>query len=305
MGSGYIYAVIVGLWALVLIPVWLRSHDRTGEVRQIDKYRAAMTSLSGREYRSSGGSKPSAQHPRETAVRNTHDSDVMDEWHEPTAAELAATRRRLVMAVLAGLMAGAIILALLDVLPLWFLLLPAALLGGFGLISRQQALAAESRERREHERHASHQAQRERELASAPQQQRRYATTSTVRPADTSSELPEVRRAVHPTEAQLAREVDRGWEATNAPLPTYVSAPRASRIPRVIDLTHTGDWGGEAMVEEARRVQAADTFSKDAVFDQFSAGIDDDAFFDQLAAETHGRRSADFFDQSAPRAVND
>ena len=40
-------------------------------------------------------------------------------------------------------------------------------------------------------------------------------------------------------------------------LPTYVTAPRATRMPRVIDLTTPGAWTGAAMVEQARTTLAA------------------------------------------------
>jgi hypothetical protein len=45
------------------------------------------------------------------------------------------------------------------------------------------------------------------------------------------------------------------WQAEPTMLPTYVSAPRASQVPREIDRASGGDWGGEAMVSAARRMR--------------------------------------------------
>jgi len=282
MGSGAIYAVIVALWALVLIPLWLRNHDRSGEARQIDRYRSALSTLSPAEQ----------SHGREERQVSARASSDDDDWHEQTPAELAAARRRLVLAVLAGLVAGALILVLLGVAPLWFPLLPAALLGGFGVVSRRQAALAEERERRERRAEAPRQREAERqERRQAPQ--RRYSAA----PATAGADLPEARR----TERDA---VTSGWEPVSAPLPTYVSAPRASRVPRVIDLTHTGEWDGQAMVDEARRTLDG-AARGDRAMQELDRAIDDDAFFDQLAGETRGPRAVDFFDQEAPRAVND
>ncbi len=46
------------------------------------------------------------------------------------------------------------------------------------------------------------------------------------------------------------------WEAVPQTLPTYVSAPRASAVPRGIDRAHPGEWTGEAMVETARAMRS-------------------------------------------------
>jgi hypothetical protein len=50
-------------------------------------------------------------------------------------------------------------------------------------------------------------------------------------------------------------EEDGSWQAVPTTLPTYVSAPRASQVPREIDRVSGGDWSGEAMVSPARRMR--------------------------------------------------
>ena len=39
-------------------------------------------------------------------------------------------------------------------------------------------------------------------------------------------------------------------------LPTYVTAPRASAVPRGIDRSRPGEWTGEAMVETAQAMRS-------------------------------------------------
>ena len=283
MGSGVIYAVIVGLWALVLIPLWLRNHDRVDESRSVDRYRNAMSSLTG------GGDAES--------------------WStEPGPAQVAASRRRLVLALLGLMLAGSLMMVLAGVLPLWFMVLPGGALAGFALVSWQQSQRLEAVARREASRNL---ARREHPARGRATDQVRAtprpAPGTQPRRALVHDDLPEVRRTRDVRDRQEVQAPDpERWEAVNAPLPTYVSAPRASRVPRVLDLTHTGEWSGEAMVNEARRIQESDTFSKHYIQEEIAGALgDDDAFFDQLSAEANGPRRAGFFDQDAPRAVND
>jgi uncharacterized membrane protein len=47
--SAVILAVIVVMWAVVLVPMWLRRHDAASETRSADKFSAAMRVLSRRQ----------------------------------------------------------------------------------------------------------------------------------------------------------------------------------------------------------------------------------------------------------------
>ena len=46
--SAVIYAAIVVMWAVVLVPMWLRRHDTTTESRSVDRFSTAMRILSRR-----------------------------------------------------------------------------------------------------------------------------------------------------------------------------------------------------------------------------------------------------------------
>jgi hypothetical protein len=45
-------------------------------------------------------------------------------------------------------------------------------------------------------------------------------------------------------------EADRAWEPVPVPLPTYVSAPRAPRSVRIIDLTAPGAWTSGRLADQ-------------------------------------------------------
>ena len=42
------------------------------------------------------------------------------------------------------------------------------------------------------------------------------------------------------------------WQAVPTTLPTYVSKPRATSVPRGIERAHGGEWNGQKMVSAAR-----------------------------------------------------
>src|SRR3954467_13586532 len=46
--SAVIYAAIVVMWAVVLVPMWLRRHDAATESKSVDRFSTAMRTLSRR-----------------------------------------------------------------------------------------------------------------------------------------------------------------------------------------------------------------------------------------------------------------
>src|SRR5258708_16606840 len=47
--SGVIYAIIVGAWAVYLVPMWLRREDELNRVRETQRYAAAIKVLANKE----------------------------------------------------------------------------------------------------------------------------------------------------------------------------------------------------------------------------------------------------------------
>src|SRR5882757_5026445 len=47
--SGVIYAIIVGAWAVYLVPMWLRREDELNRARQTQRYAAAIKVLAHKE----------------------------------------------------------------------------------------------------------------------------------------------------------------------------------------------------------------------------------------------------------------
>jgi hypothetical protein len=263
--TGVIYVVIIALWAAVLIPIWLRRHDRISEVRSTARFSSAMKTLGGRGRLtpafSEGGhaddyftasttgrgygtaprrrTDPEARMRRgdETRQSSGYDFEGMDPSYErELVRRSAATRRAVVLGTLTALLLLALILAIVGVLPQWLPILTAVPVVAFVLAT---ALTASSRST------ASATTRR------APAPRRRAAPESAVASASAEDDW----------ESWNAWDDEDSWEAVPTTLPTYVTAPRASAVPRGIDKAHPGEWTGEAMVETARAMRTRPTGS--------------------------------------------
>lgn len=225
--TGLIYVAIIAVWAIVLVPAWLRSHDHL-ESRSADP--ASDPELSGRSRRRAA--RAAAQQSDEVPEPITvHREDLAAAAAQATRAAAraraaakprsAAARRRVVLAVLglALLVVGGLVVA--GILLPVALAAPAALLVGFLGVARHQVRAAARRR-------AAH-------------------------------EVPEAGVANAPA-SDPARSAGRAsggtWEARTAPLPTYVTAPPAAGFPRVIDTATPGAWTAAAMLERAQQEKA-------------------------------------------------
>lgn len=263
--TGLIYVVIIALWAAVLIPIWLRRHDQISEVRSTARFSSAMKSLGSQgQVQYATDSYPLDGHAMDMALppmrspegqaRMTRPTTARPTTPRPTAArpaegldpdyerelvrQAAATRRAVVLGALTVILLVALVLAIVSVLPQWAPILAALPVVTFVLASSMTASA-------------------------------RSGARSNARPASRKQGVTEagpVRQAAPAAAAQAQAEDDwetwnawddeDSWEAVPQTLPTYVSAPRASAVPRGIDRAHPGEWTGEAMVETARAMRS-------------------------------------------------
>lgn len=238
--TGLIYVVIIGLWAAVLIPIWLKRQDQVSEVRSTARFSSAMRSLgdhADRADRADSKSDRRVSHNREfTSPRDR-------------ARAQAAKRRSMVLAALTSFTAIALIGTVLGFIPAFVAITAGVLLSAF-LVTTM--LTASKRDQ-------------------APAR----GTSITKRAYREFHEVDEVResrRDQRPlTRAELQKaELDDfanwdpweeeapGWDAVPQTLPSYITSPRATAIPRNIE--RNGDWSGEAMlnlVNEAQQVRDA------------------------------------------------
>jgi hypothetical protein len=95
----------------------------------------------------------------------------------------------------------------------------------------------------------------------------------------------------------------RGWSPSTPPLPTYVTAPAATTVPRVIDRADAGGLTAQRMVELAEAARLASGIdaapSDDAVW---AEATDRDAVFDREFFESGLTRSG--FDEALDDEVD-
>ena len=233
--TGLIYVVIIGLWAAVLIPIWLKRQDQVSEVRSTARFSSAMRSLgdhADRADRANSESDRQVRHDREfTSPRDR-------------ARVKAAKRRSMVLATLTSITALGLIGTVMGFIPAFIAIAAGILLVAF-LVTTM--LTASKR-------------------AQAPVRSA-SSTNRVYREFHEVAEVRESRKEQRPrTRAELQKsELDEfanwdpwdeevsGWDAVPQTLPSYITSPRATAIPRNIE--RNGDWSGESMLDLVNKAQ--------------------------------------------------
>jgi len=274
VGSGLIYAIIVVLWAIVLVPMWLRRHDAETESRSVDRFSSAMKILSRRP---GGRSRPQGPRsvvmpPVATDTDGLLDLDTPADGAErpayvkPTRRPVTAPaaqvfvsrpaprastdhlrRRRAILLGLAILLVVAASGFAFGAVGLWAPLVAFALAGGYLVLmtSSASSVRRESEARRR-------QSQRERMREGVVEAPHAWHDTVVL---NRSSATTEADRTIDVRRREDER-ADTGWQPTSIPVPTYVTAPAASVLPREIDRRYDGAWDAQGMLEEAAVVRA-------------------------------------------------
>jgi hypothetical protein len=191
---------------------------------------------------------------RPSSVRDTQVT-VVGSAAEKSPAAIAAGRRRRVLAVLAGLLVvWTVVTVVTHRLPTWTIAAPALLVLGFLVVARRQVSLAADLRRRHDRRLTLAEAARaaEARYGSGEGRARRGGRAVEAAPVH---EQTAARTAYVDVPVASGYSDSGAWNAVPTTLPTYVTAPRATRMPRVIDLTTPGSWNGAAMVEQARETR--------------------------------------------------
>jgi hypothetical protein len=155
------------------------------------------------------------------------------------ARAVAATRRRRTGLALLGLLLVTVGLGMLGVLPIWLVVVPLLLVAGFGWQSHVATQRAAAR---------ATAARRVRAAQSRRLREESVEARLAGRPARRPMAAPVVEPVVAVVEPVVVDEefydavAEHVWDPVPVPLPTYVTAPKAPRSVRVIDLTKPGAW---------------------------------------------------------------
>ena len=257
-GSGLIVVVIVAAWALFLVPQWMHRRasaaahlaDRvTPDDGDVDADEASAGPPASR--RSFGQRQLVRRHPQ-GEVR----SGLLSRLRLPSLARRrrtdavrprsAAAQRRRVLAVLAlSTLLTAVVVGVGAVaglpIPTWLVAVPGAAMVGYLVLlaivrpgAREQADARPRPMARPGARPAP-----EAEVADEPGEAPAMPAVRPAGPLEPAS----------PSQDQEAGSedvpADRTWTPVPLPTPTYVTAPRARRAVRTIDLSNPGSWTAE------------------------------------------------------------
>lgn len=249
MLTGLLYAAVIAMWAVVLLPRWLGTSDKYRDSRSAQRFRRSLQSVSARRHRShdvaampDGRSGRVDTAPADAAIDRHLDLGIdpfvgtaedghrrrarqQDARQRATAA--AAIRRRRVVAGLGALTALFIVGAVVGLTSIaWAAISSLALAGYVYLLrgqSRARARAAEAR-------------RRERAGRIAP----------------------------------VSSESRSTWDPVPAHEPSYMRAPRATAVPREIDVDENGPWTAERMLEQAAALRAEGDVDSELGLDEYA-----------------------------------
>jgi hypothetical protein len=207
-GSGIIYAAIVAAWVAYLVPSWVRhGEERTHAERSTERMRILQPG------------------PRHGSHELDEEDLLLGERAVTRVSARTARRRRRTLLLLVVTITAVCIGVRLGYLLSWVPAIPAIALVGYLVLLRRSTRRMALARRRELARRAV------RAVSVAPR--RRVEPRPVVSPA--SAAPSPVRRPSTPM-------ADDSWEPQPVPLPTYVTAPKARRSIRTINLRSPGAW---------------------------------------------------------------
>lgn len=244
MLTGLLYAAVVAMWAVVLIPRWLGTSDRYRDTRSSKRFRRSLHAVARRAHRSHDvaampGRKPARVDtaPADSAIDRHLDLGIdpfvgtAEDGHRRRArhhhvrrqaAAAAAVRRRRILVGLGGLTGLALVGAVVGVVPLMWPVLLGVAFGGYVFLLRNPARLAGGAG------------------VAAP-------AASAASPADVQ---------------------DATWEPRQAPEPSYMRAPRATVIPRELD--SQDPWTAERMLEQAAALRTGEDTEAELGLDELA-----------------------------------
>lgn len=208
MGSGFIYLVIIGMWAAYFLPQWISRHEDTSG-KAIERYKNAMQVVAE--------NNKSIKHEVKIEEKNK-----------------IFLRRRLIFSSLFSIYFFSNIFAALGLLAFSTTTIPLTAILIYVINVRKQVVASQLRARRL----AALEKITNTKIPSIDITEIKKEKVSTEYWVP-FSERPEITGVI------VVPKDRKGWQPTKVPKPVYTSAPKAIPSKRIIDLTTTGQWSAE------------------------------------------------------------
>jgi hypothetical protein len=236
VGSGVVLAVIVGIWAAFLLPIFLRKHDPSGKLQDVDKFREAMGQL--------GSDLNIPQQPKDPRIEVKR--EIRSGHPDPQISLKVRQRRKAFLAIVTSTPLF-IVGIIFGILPAFVAVIPVLMFAAYITWVR---MTIKPRVAQAIDENAPHQ-----KYVRRSERNHRFAALAQLRKS-ASKRLTEV-------EAELDTSKTTSWQA-QAPvvggefetprtvLPSFVDSPAATSVPRVID-RENGGWDADAMIQAANR----------------------------------------------------
>ena len=234
MASGFIYLIILGMWAAYFLPKWMSSHDEASG-KSAERYKSAMR-----------------------VVGETGSSATVIENENFNKQNQIATRR-IIFGALTFLLTAIGLLSAIGIISTSIVLIPATALAIYVIHVRRQVVTAQLKARRikAFEKISS--------AAVITEPIERITFSSKVDFVAENNEhwIPLIER-IDTAGVVVIPKDGPTWQPSSVPRPTYATAPKAIPSNRIIDLTVPGVW----MAAQKSSTEADLLPSRDELFDQ-------------------------------------
>ncbi|MDQ3629639.1 MAG: hypothetical protein M3419_12685 [Actinomycetota bacterium] len=271
MGIGIVFGGVVVLWAAFLLPWALRRYDEATRERPIETFSERLRVLTRRS-RADDEPLVSAR----SLLARTATAEPAVRRPSRAAARVAARRRRRVLLTLVTATLVVVGLAAFSLVPWWSIAVPAGLVVGWLVLCRLQVRSEDDaswrRSRTEDKTRTwagyglggapgGDQPDEEPTVVLNDQGARAVLGASGPHARDPQAEPVSDADLVEGTAVAVPAAADGGsslWNPLPVTLPTYVSAPKAARSIRTIDLAAPGTWTSGRVAGEQTSMPAAE-----------------------------------------------
>ena len=234
MASGFIYLIILGMWAAYFLPKWMTSHDEASG-KSAERYKSAMRVVG------ETGTSPSVI-----------ESDNLKKQNQ-------IVNRRIIFGALTFLLIAIGLLSAVGVISTSILLIPATALAIYVIHVRRQVVAAQLKARRIKAFEKISTAA----VITEPIERITFSSKIDFVAENQEHWIPLIER-IDTAGVVVIPKDGPTWQPTSVPKPTYTTAPKAVPSSRIIDLTVPGAW----LATQQLNAEAELMPSRDELFDQ-------------------------------------
>jgi hypothetical protein len=236
MGSGFIYLIIMGMWAAYFLPQWLSNHEENSG-KAIERYKNAMQIVAE--------NNGAIQSETKTEDQNN-----------------IFLQRRLIFGSLFSLYLLSLICAAVGFLALTTTLVPLSATLIYFVNVRKQVVASQLKSRRL--KAITRITNTKIPTTVIPEQVKEKGSNEHWVPFSEREEI---------TGVVVVPKDRKGWQPTQIPKPVYTTSAKAIPSKRIIDLTTTGQWSAEQEQIKALSGRDDDFFDQASLIDLNEDGI--------------------------------